>query len=194
MLEALLVSTFVVAVGELGDKTQLLTLVLAARYRKPWPIVAGILVATLVNHAIAGLIGQWVRDVVPPDALRWGLAVSFFVVAAWALKPDQFAADDAPPASNRSVFAITALAFFVAEIGDKTQIATAMLAAKFDSLVAVVAGTTLGMLLVDAPTAFLGKAAAARIPFRAVRIVAAALFAALGIWVLAAPLLAGAGG
>ena len=194
MLEALLVSTFVVAVGELGDKTQLLTLVLAARYRKPWPIVAGILVATLINHAIAGWIGHWVRDAVSPDLLRWGLALSFFAVAAWALKPDKFDAADAPPASNRSVFTVTALAFFVAEIGDKTQIATAMLAAKFDSLVAVVAGTTLGMLLVDAPTAFLGKAGADRIPFRAVRITAAALFAGLGIWVLVAPWFAGASG
>ncbi len=194
MPEALLVSTLVVAVGELGDKTQLLTLVLAARYRKPWPIVAGILVATLINHAIAGWIGHWVRDAVSPDVLRWGLALSFFAVAAWALKPDEFDAGDAPPASNRSVFTITAVAFFVAEIGDKTQIATAMLAAKFDSLVAVVAGTTLGMLLVDAPTAFLGKAAADRIPFHAVRITAAALFALLGIWVLVAPRFAGASG
>ena len=160
MLEALLVSTLVVAVGELGDKTQLLTLVLAARYRKPWPIIAGILVATLANHTVAAWIGQWVRDAVPSGVLRWGLALSFFAVAAWALKP---------------------------EIGDKTQIATAMLAAKFDSLVAVVAGTTLGMLLVDAPTAFLGDAAAKRIPFRAVRIAAAALFAGLGVWVLVAP-------
>jgi putative Ca2+/H+ antiporter (TMEM165/GDT1 family) len=187
MLEAFLVSVAVVAVGELGDKTQLLTLVLAARYGKPWPIVAGILVATLANHTIAAWIGNWVRGAVPPDVLRWGLALSFFAVAAWALKPDQFDDSDAPPASNRSVFAVTVIAFFLAEIGDKTQIATAMLAAKFDSLPAVVAGTTLGMLLVDAPTAFIGKAAAERIPFRAVRIVAAALFAGLGLWVLVAP-------
>jgi len=187
MLEALLVSTLVVAVGELGDKTQLLTLVLAARYRKPWPIIAGILVATLANHTVAAWIGQWVRDTVSPDVLRWGLALSFFAVAAWALKPDQFDEADAPPVSDRNVFAVTVVAFFLAEIGDKTQIATAMLAAKFDSLVAVVAGTTLGMLLVDAPTAFLGDAAAKRIPFRAVRIVAAALFAGLGVWVLVAP-------
>jgi putative Ca2+/H+ antiporter (TMEM165/GDT1 family) len=191
MLETLLVSTAVVAVGELGDKTQLLTLVLAARYGKPWPIVAGILVATLANHTIAAWIGNWVRGAVPPDVLRWGLALSFFAVAAWALKPDRFDDDDAPPVSNRSVFAVTLVAFFVAEIGDKTQIATAMLAAKFDSLPAVVAGTTLGMLLVDAPTAFIGKAAAARIPFRAVRIAAAALFAGLGLWVLAASGFAG---
>ena len=187
MLEALLVSTMVVAVGELGDKTQLLTLVLAARYRKPWPIVAGILVATLANHTVAAWIGQWVRDAVSPGVLRWGLALSFFAVAAWALKPDQFDEADAPPVSDRNVFAVTVVAFFLAEIGDKTQIATAMLAAKFDSLVAVVAGTTLGMLLIDAPTAFLGDAAAKRIPFRAVRISAAALFAGLGAWVLVAP-------
>ena len=187
MLEALLVSTLVVAVGELGDKTQLLTLVLAARFRKPWPIIAGILVATLANHTVAAWIGQWVRDTVSPDILRWGLALSFFAVAAWALKPDQFDEADAPPVSDRNVFAVTVVAFFLAEIGDKTQIATAMLAAKFDSLVAVVAGTTLGMLLVDAPTAFLGDAAAKRIPFRAVRIAAAALFAGLGVWVLVAP-------
>jgi putative Ca2+/H+ antiporter (TMEM165/GDT1 family) len=187
MLEALLVSTLVVAVGELGDKTQLLTLVLAARYRRPWPIIAGILVATLANHTVAAALGQWVRDAVAPEILRWGLALSFFAVAAWALKPDQFDESDAPPASDRNVFVVTVVAFFLAEIGDKTQIATAMLAAKFDSLVAVVAGTTLGMLLVDAPTAFLGDAAAKRIPFRAVRIAAAALFAGLGVWVLVAP-------
>lgn len=191
MLEAFLVSIAVVAVGELGDKTQLLTLVLAARYGRPWPIVAGILVATLANHTIAAWIGNWVRGAVPPDLLRWGLALSFFAVAAWALKPDQFDDSDAPPASNRSVFTVTVIAFFLAEIGDKTQIATAMLAAKFDSLPSVVAGTTLGMLLVDAPTAFIGKAAADRIPFRAVRIIAAALFAGLGLWVLVAPRFAG---
>jgi putative Ca2+/H+ antiporter (TMEM165/GDT1 family) len=187
MLEALLVSTLVVAVGELGDKTQLLTLVLAARYRRPWPIIAGILVATLANHTVAASLGQWVRDAVAPEIMRWGLALSFFAVAAWALKPDQFDESDAPPVSDRNVFVVTVVAFFLAEIGDKTQIATAMLAAKFDSLVAVVAGTTLGMLLVDAPTAFLGDAAAKRIPFRAVRIAAAALFAGLGVWVLVAP-------
>jgi Ca2+/H+ antiporter, TMEM165/GDT1 family len=191
MLEAFLVSIAVVAVGELGDKTQLLTLVLAARYARPWPIVAGILVATLANHTIAAWIGNWVRGAVPADVLRWGLALSFFAVAAWALKPDQFDDSDAPPVSNRSVFAVTLIAFFLAEIGDKTQIATAMLAAKFDSLPSVVAGTTLGMLLVDVPTAFIGKAAAERIPFRAVRIVAAALFAGLGVWVLVAPGFAG---
>lgn len=187
MLEALLVSTAVVAVGELGDKTQLLSLVLAARFQKPWPIVAGILVATLANHALAGLAGNWVRSVVPEDVLRWLLALSFFAVAAWALKPDKLDDDDTPPASRWGVFAATTVAFFIAEIGDKTQIATVMLAAKFESLVAVVLGTTLGMLVVNVPTVFLGNAASARIPFRLVRIVAAALFAGLGVWVLLAP-------
>ena len=138
-LEALLVSTRVVAVGELGDKTQLLTLVLAARFRRPWPIIAGILVATLANHALAAWTCQWVRDTVSPDILRWGLALSFFAVVAWALKPDRFDEADAPSVSDRSVFAVKVVAFFLAEIGDKTQIATAMLAAKFDSLVAVAA-------------------------------------------------------
>ena len=187
MLEALLVSTAVVAVGELGDKTQLLSLVLAARFQKPWPIVAGILVATLANHALAGLAGNWVRSAVPEDVLRWLLALSFFAVAAWALKPDKLDDDDAPPASRWGVFAATTVAFFIAEIGDKTQIATVMLAAKFESLVAVVLGTTLGMLVVNVPTVFLGNAASAKIPFRLVRIVAAALFAGLGVWVLLAP-------
>ncbi len=129
MLEALLVSTAVVAVGELGDKTQLLTLVLAARYGKPWPIVAGIAVATLANHAIAGWVGNWARAVVPEDVLRWLLALSFFAVAAWALKPDKLDDDAAPPASRTSVFLVTTMTFFVVEIGDKTQIATVMLAA-----------------------------------------------------------------
>jgi Ca2+/H+ antiporter, TMEM165/GDT1 family len=187
MLEALLVSTAVVAVGELGDKTQLLALVLAARYGKPWPIIAGIFVATLFNHAIAGWVGNWVRGAVPPDVLRWLLALSFFAVAAWALKPDKLDDDDAPPTSQWGVFGVTVVAFFLAEMGDKTQIATVMLAAKFESLVAVVVGTTLGMLVVNGPTVFIGRAAAERIPFRAVRIAAAALFAGLGLWVLLAP-------
>ncbi|MEO8754699.1 MAG: TMEM165/GDT1 family protein [Casimicrobiaceae bacterium] len=187
MLEALLVSTAVVALGELGDKTQLLALMLAARYGKPWPIVGGIFVATLVNHTIAGWVGNWVRGAVSPDILRWLLALSFFAVAAWALKPDKLDADDAAPTSKWGVFGVTAVAFFLAEIGDKTQVATVMLAAKFDSLVAVVTGTTLGMLIVDVPTVFIGGAAAARIPLRAVRIAAAALFAGLGLWVLLAP-------
>ena len=187
MLEAFLVSTAVVALGELGDKTQLLTLVLAARYPRPWTIVAGILVATLANHAIAGWVGNWVAARLAPDVLRWLLALSFFAVAAWALKPDKLDERDAVPASQWGVFGVTVVAFFLAEIGDKTQIATVMLAAKFPSLAAVVAGTTLGMLIVNVPTVFIGRAAAERIPLRAVRVAAAALFAGIGLWVLLAP-------
>lgn len=184
-MEAFLVSVAVVAVGEIGDKTQLLALMLAVRYRRPWPIVAGILAATLLNHTLAGLVGSWIRTAVPPDVLRWLLALSFFAVAAWALKPDTL--DDAAPATTRlGVFGITVVAFFLAEMGDKTQIATAILAARFDALAAVIAGTTAGMLIADVPAVFIGKLAAERIPFRAVRIVAALLFAALGVWVLVA--------
>lgn len=187
MLEAFLVSTAVVALGELGDKTQLLALVLAARYPRPWPIVAGIFVATLANHGMAGWVGNWVRGALPPDVLHWLLALSFFAVAAWALKPDQLDDDDAVPASRWGVFGVTVVAFFLAEMGDKTQVATVMLAAKYASLAAVVVGTTLGMMIVNVPTVFIGRAAAERIAFRAVRIAAAALFAALGVWVLLAP-------
>ena len=172
--------------GELGDKTQLLALVLAARYRRPWPIVAGIFVATLLNHTIAGWVGAWVRSAVPEHVLKWLLAISFFAVAGWALKPDKLDEDETPPATRWGVFSVTTVAFFLAEIGDKTQIATVMLAARFDALAAVVIGTTLGMMVVNVPTVFVGQAAATRIPFKAVRIAAAALFAALGVWVLLA--------
>jgi putative Ca2+/H+ antiporter (TMEM165/GDT1 family) len=183
MLESLLVSIGIVAIGEIGDKTQLLSLVLAARYRKPWPIVAGIAVATLANHAIAGWVGNWVRGVVPADVLKWLLALSFFAVAAWALKPDTY--DGEPTGHSRwGVFGVTVVAFFLAEIGDKTQVATVMLAAKFPSLLAVVIGTTIGMLIANAPVVFAGNLAADRIPFKAIRVVAAVLFAALGAWVL----------
>ena len=182
-MEAFLVSVAVVTLGEIGDKTQLLALVLAVRYRRPWPIVAGILVATLLNHTLAGVVGSWVRAAISPDVLRWLLALSFFAVAAWALKPDTI--DEAPPPATRfGVFGVTVVAFFLAEMGDKTQIATAILAARFDSLAAVVAGTTLGMLIADVPAVFAGKLAADRIPFKAIRIAAALLFAGLGVWVL----------
>jgi len=186
LLETLLVSTAVVALGEIGDKTQLLTLMLAVRFRKPWPIVAGILVATLANHTIAGVIGNWVRAVVPPGVLPWLLALSFFAVAAWVLKPDRLEQDNVGQSSRLGVFAVTMVAFFLAEMGDKTQIATVVLAARFDSLAAVVVGTTLGMMIVNIPTAFAGHLAADRVPLKSVRIVAAALFAALGVWVLIA--------
>ncbi len=183
-MEALLVSTLVVAVGEIGDKTQLLALLLAARFRQPVPVILGILVATLLNHSLAGLAGGWIRDSVGPTTLRWALGLSFLAIAAWALKPD--ALDEAPVAPGRfGAFAVTFAAFFIAEIGDKTQLATVALAARFDSLPAVVAGTTLGMLLADVPAVLLAERALARIPFKTIRYVAAALFAAMGIAALA---------
>jgi putative Ca2+/H+ antiporter (TMEM165/GDT1 family) len=185
-MEAFFVSIVVVALGEIGDKTQLLALMLAARLRKPVPIILGIVVATLFNHTLAGLLGGWVRQVVPANVLRWLLALSFLAVALWALKPDTID-DEAPvPHSHLSAFMVTVVAFFLAEIGDKTQIATVMLAARFDNLVAVVAGTTLGMLIADVPVVLLGRMAANKIPFKAVRIVAACLFAALAVLTLLA--------
>jgi len=159
---------------------------LAVRFRKPWPIVAVILVATLANHTIAGVIGNWVRAVVPPGVLPCLLALSFFAVAAWVLKPDRLEQDNVGQSSRLGVFAVAMVAFFLAEMGDKTQIATVVLAARFDSLAAVVVGTTLGMMIVNIPTAFAGHLAADRVPLKSVRIVAAALFAALGVWVLIA--------
>ena len=185
-MESFLVSTGIVALAEMGDKTQLLSLVLAARCRKPWPIVLGIFVATLVNHALAGALGSWVTAALGPDVLRWVLGGSFIAMAIWMLIPDKLDEDDAAVAPRFGVFGTTVIAFFLAEMGDKTQIATVMLAARFESLAAVVVGTTLGMMVVNVPTVFLGRAAAARIPFRAVRIAAAALFAGLGVWVLLA--------
>jgi putative Ca2+/H+ antiporter (TMEM165/GDT1 family) len=182
-MEALLVSMVIVAVGEIGDKTQLLALMLAARYRRPWPIVAGILVATLVNHALAGYAGNWVRSVVSPDVLKWLLAISFFAVAGWALKPDELE-EKRTASSQAGVFLVTTIAFFLAEMGDKTQIATVMLAAKFTSLAAVIVGTTLGMLAANVPVVFAGNLLSAKIPFKPIRVVAAALFAAIGVWVL----------
>ena len=180
-MDAFLISILVVAIGEIGDKTQLLALVLAARFRRPLPIVLGILVATLANHALAGALGAWVRALVPAAALRWLVAASFLAVALWALKPDRIDERQDNEKPTLGVFAVTVIAFFLAEIGDKTQIATMLLAAQFNNLIAVVAGTTLGMLLADVPVVFLGKAAATRIPLRLVRLVAAGLFAALAI-------------
>jgi Ca2+/H+ antiporter, TMEM165/GDT1 family len=187
-MEAFFVSLVVVAVGEIGDKTQLLALMLAARFRRPVPIICGVLVATLVNHALAGFVGAWVREIVPAEYLRWLLVASFFAVALWALMPDKIDTDPAP-SGKYGPFAITVVAFFIAETGDKTQIATVLLAAKFDSLVAVVAGTTVGMLLADVPAVLIGSAAANRLPLRLIRYAAAGLFAVLGVVAWFAPAL-----
>lgn len=183
-IEAFLVSTLVVAIGEIGDKTQLLALLLAARFRRPVPIILGILCATLLNHALAGMLGGWIRAEVSADVLRWALGISFLAIALWALKPDTLD-DAAQDIGKYGAFAVTFVAFFLAEISDKTQIATIALAARFDSLVAVVAGTTLGMLVADVPAVLLADRAAGRIPFKAIRYIAAALFAAMGVAALA---------
>lgn len=157
---------------------------LAARYRKPWPIVAGIFVATLVNHGIAGAVGAWLTRTIGPDAMRWVLGVSFIAMAAWMLIPDKLDEDEAAPRKVGGVFLSTTVLFFLVEIGDKTQIATVALAARFDSLTAVVMGTTIGMILANAPVAFFGEALARRLPVRIVHRIAAAIFAALGVGVL----------
>jgi putative Ca2+/H+ antiporter (TMEM165/GDT1 family) len=184
-MEAFIVSTGIVALGEMGDKTQLLALVLAARFRRPWPIVAGILVATLANHAAAGAVGGWVASWLGPDLLRWVVGGGFVLMAAWMLVPDRL--DDDPTATEAprfGVFGTTVVAFFLAEMGDKTQIATVALAARFPELWAVVAGTTLGMMLANVPAVFLGDRVARAVPMRLVHGVSAAIFAVLGVLTL----------
>jgi Ca2+/H+ antiporter, TMEM165/GDT1 family len=183
-MDALLFSIIAVAIAEIGDKTQLLALVLAARYRRFWPLAAGITVATLANHALAGWIGAWLATQLSEQLLRWLLAASFIAVALWALKPDRLDDDEAALASVRSAFVATTVAFFIAEIGDKTQVATVLLAARFDALAMVVLGTTLGMLVANLPVVALGARFANRLPLRYARWGAAALFALLGLWVL----------
>lgn len=183
-MEAFLVSAGVVAMGEMGDKTQLLALLLAARFRNPWPIVLGILGATLLNHACAGLAGVWLGDRFSGPALRWVLGVSFLAVAAWACLPDRLESGHEARHAERGAFVATLISFFLVEIGDKTQIATVALAARFGVLAPVVAGTTLGMLLADAPVVWLGEVAAARLPLRWIRLAAAASFALLGLGLL----------
>jgi len=180
-MEAFLVSTGIVALAEMGDKTQLLSLVLAARFRKPWPIVLGIFVSTLINHAIAGAAGAWVTTLLGPGVLRWILAVSFFAMAAWMLVPDKLDEDEKPKAARFGVFGTTVVAFFLAEMGDKTQVATVMLAARYAQLGAVVAGTTLGMMLANVPVVFLGERVTRVVPIKIVHGISAAIFVVLGI-------------
>jgi len=183
-MEAFLVSTGIVALAEMGDKTQLLALILAARFKKPWPIVAGILVATLVNHALAGAAGAWITTLIGPQMLRWILGVSFLAMAAWMLVPDKIEADEDGKPPRFGVFFTTVLVFFLAEMGDKTQIATVMLAARYDAIVSVVAGTTLGMMLANAPVVWLGERVTRLVPLRVVHIISALIFATLGLMAL----------
>lgn len=179
-MEAFLVSTGIVALAEIGDKTQLLAFVLAAKFRKPLPIVLGILGATLANHAFAGAVGTWITSVVGPGTLRWVLGISFIGMAIWTLIPDKFEEGDARLA-RFGAFGTTLIAFFLAEMGDKTQVATVALAAQYHSFFLVVAGTTTGMMIADVPAVFLGDQIANRIPIRVVHTIAAALFALIGI-------------
>ncbi|MBI5784097.1 MAG: TMEM165/GDT1 family protein [Rhodocyclales bacterium] len=179
-MDAFLISTGIVALAEVGDKTQLLAFILAAKFRKPLPIVLGILVATIANHAFAGALGSWITSVVSPEVLRWVLGLSFLGMAAWTLVPDEFDEEDAKLA-RYGVFGTTLIAFFLAEMGDKTQIATVALAAQYQAVVAVVAGTTLGMIIANVPAVLLGDRIAHRMPTRLVHGIAAVIFAILGI-------------
>ncbi|HEU0199207.1 MAG TPA: TMEM165/GDT1 family protein [Burkholderiaceae bacterium] len=183
-MEAFLISTGVVALAEIGDKTQLLALVLAAKFRRPSPIILGILAATLANHALAGLVGAWVSATLGPTALRWILGLSFIAMALWTLIPDKLEASKDNAAPRFGVFGTTLVAFFLLEMGDKTQIATVALAAKYSTLVGVIGGTTLGMMIANVPAVLVGEVAAKKLPLRVVRAVAAAIFVALGMTVL----------
>ena len=183
-MDAFLVSTAIVALAEIGDKTQLLAFILAAKFRRPWPIVLGILVATLANHAFAAAVGTWLTTLMGPQTLRWVLGLSFIAMAVWTLIPDKLDEDDAK-LPRFGVFGATLIAFFLAEMGDKTQIATVALAAQYQALVAVVAGTTLGMMIANVPAVLLGDRIAARMPVKLVHGIAAAIFLGLGIATLA---------
>ena len=183
-MEAFLISTSIVALAEMGDKTQLLALVLAARFRKPWPIVWGIFVATVFNHALAGAAGAWITTLIGPQMLRWVLGVSFIAMAVWMLIPDKLEDGDTGEGPRWGVFGTTVVAFFLAEMGDKTQIATVALAARYTELVQVVCGTTLGMMLANVPAVLIGEKAATRLPMRLVHGISAAIFAVLGVMTL----------
>ena len=181
-MEAFIVSTGIVALAEIGDKTQLLAFLLAAKFRRPVPIILAILVATLANHAVAASVGAWVSAQLGPEAMRWILGVGFLAMAAWTLVPDKVDATATLP--RFGVFLTTLIVFFVAEMGDKTQVATVALAARFDALAAVVAGTTLGMMIANVPAVLFGERIAAKVPLRLVHGIAAAIFAVLGVLTL----------
>ncbi|NBT68194.1 MAG: TMEM165/GDT1 family protein [Betaproteobacteria bacterium] len=180
-MESLLISTGVVALAEIGDKTQLLAFILAARFKKPIPIIAGILIATLVNHGLAGALGAWITQSVNPSTLRWVLSASFIAMAIWTLIPDKIEEDKTQVAQRWGVFVATLITFFLAEMGDKTQIATIAMAAHFADPFTVVMGTTLGMLIADVPAVFMGDKLANKIPMKLVHSIAAAIFTLMGV-------------
>ncbi|WP_422015011.1 TMEM165/GDT1 family protein [Roseateles sp.] len=183
-MEALLMSTGVVALAEIGDKTQLLAFVLAARFKRPVPIILGILAATIVNHSMAGALGAWITSVLSPATLRWVVGLGFLGMAVWTLIPDKIDDEDTQVKGRWGVFGTTLIAFFLAEMGDKTQIATVAMAAHYPNPVLVVVGTTLGMLIADVPAVFVGDRFAKKIPMRLVHGIAAAMFAAMGVFAL----------
>lgn len=183
-MEALVISTGVVALAEIGDKTQLLAFILAARFKRPLPIIMGIICATLINHGLAGALGAWITSVVSPEVLRWVLGLSFIGMAVWTLIPDKIDEDETHIAKRLGVFGATFVTFFLAEMGDKTQIATIALAANYGAPLLVVAGTTLGMLIADVPAVFVGQKFAAKIPMKLVHSIAAAIFAIMGLLTL----------
>ena len=174
-------STGVVALAEIGDKTQLLAFILASRFKRPLPIIMGILVATILNHGLAGALGAWITATVSPDVLRWALGLSFIGMAIWTLIPDKIEEEETQIAKRFGVFGATLITFFLAEMGDKTQIATVAMAAHYTTPILVVVGTTLGMLIADVPAVFAGDKLATRIPMKLVHSIAAAVFAILGI-------------
>ena len=184
-MEPFLVSTGLVAIAEIGDKTQLLAILLAARFRKPAPIILGILGATLANHALAAMVGVAAGEFLQGPWMRWVLGLAFIAFAAWALIPDKFDEGDRPE-DRAGVFLTTLVAFFLVEMGDKTQVATVALAAKFQQVLWVTAGTTLGMMIANVPAVLIGEAAATRLPLKYIRWGAAASFAAIGLWILIA--------
>lgn len=184
-MQALLLSIGVVALAEIGDKTQLLAIVLAARWRKPWPIIGGIAVATVLNHGLASVVGVWAGHYLQGPWIPWVLGLAFFGFALWALIPDRLDQSKVPQqVSSRGVLVATVIAFFVVEMGDKTQVATVALAAQFQSIVWVTAGTTLGMMIANVPAVLIGDAVAQRLPMKQVRMAAACLFAAVGLWII----------
>ncbi len=180
-MDALLVSTGVVALAEIGDKTQLLAFILAARFKKPIPIILGILLATIINHGLAGALGAWITSVVSPEILRWVLGSSFIGMAIWTMIPDKIEEEETQVAKKFGVFGATLITFFLAEMGDKTQIATVAMAAHYSTPVLVVIGTTLGMLIADVPAVFIGDKLANKIPMKLVHTIAAVIFAAMGV-------------
>ncbi len=180
-MESLLISTSVVALAEIGDKTQLLAFILAARFKKPLPIILGILAATVINHGLAGALGAWITSSISPEVLRWVLGASFIGMAIWTLIPDKIEEEETQVAQRFGIFGATFMTFFLAEMGDKTQIATIAMAAHYGAPLMVVIGTTLGMLIADVPAVFAGDKLANKIPMKLVHTIAAAVFAALGL-------------